>query len=135
MDSPEQIQQEAHIQVIAKNLYQDSNREPIPFGVLDRKMVNILKYHFNDHSYHPSLILGCKPEKRQLRNLFPRAQRMHRPLWISGLGTAGVSRRAFPCDHIHSADDLQDLFQCHDEGGGQAELLEASYESGNFVLG
>lgn len=39
MDSPEMMQQEAHIQVVAKNLYQDSNREPIPYGVLDRKMV------------------------------------------------------------------------------------------------
>lgn len=38
MDSPEMMQQEAHIQVVAKNLYQDSNREPIPFGVLDKKM-------------------------------------------------------------------------------------------------
>lgn len=39
MDSPEMMQQEAHIQIIAKNLYQDLNREPIPYGVLDKKMV------------------------------------------------------------------------------------------------
>lgn len=38
MDSPEMMQQEAHIQVITKHMYQDSNREPFPFGVLDRKM-------------------------------------------------------------------------------------------------
>lgn len=38
MDSPEEIQQEAHIRVISKNLYSDG-RLPVPNGVLDRQMV------------------------------------------------------------------------------------------------
>lgn len=38
MDSPEEIQQEAHIRVISKNLYSDG-RQPVQNGVLDRQMV------------------------------------------------------------------------------------------------
>jgi hypothetical protein len=40
VDSPQQIQQQAHIHVVAKNLYsQDTQRTPVPYGVLDRRMV------------------------------------------------------------------------------------------------
>jgi len=40
IDSPQQIQQQAHIHVVAKNLYsQDTQRTPVPYGVLDRRMV------------------------------------------------------------------------------------------------
>ncbi|XP_025836904.1 DNA-directed RNA polymerase III subunit RPC1 [Agrilus planipennis] len=39
IESAENMQQQAHLQVIAKNLYnQDVNRTPVPFGVLDPKM-------------------------------------------------------------------------------------------------
>jgi len=39
VDSPERIQQQAHIQVVSKNLYnQDAPRTPAAFGVLDRQM-------------------------------------------------------------------------------------------------
>lgn len=39
IDSADKIQQEAHIQVVGKNLYnQDQLRTPVPFGVLDRRM-------------------------------------------------------------------------------------------------
>lgn len=38
MDSPEEIQQEAHIRVVSKNLYSDG-RQPVAYGVLDRQMV------------------------------------------------------------------------------------------------
>lgn len=38
MDSPEEIQQEAHIRVVSKNLYSDG-RIPVSYGVLDRQMV------------------------------------------------------------------------------------------------
>lgn len=38
MASAEEIQQEAHIRVVSKNLYAQG-REPVPYGVLDRRMV------------------------------------------------------------------------------------------------
>lgn len=38
MDSPDEIQQEAHIRIVSKNLYGDG-RQPAPYGVLDRQMV------------------------------------------------------------------------------------------------
>ncbi|XP_063217430.1 DNA-directed RNA polymerase III subunit RPC1 [Bacillus rossius redtenbacheri] len=39
LDSPQQIQQQAHIHVVAKTLYgQDTQRTPVPYGVLDRRM-------------------------------------------------------------------------------------------------
>lgn len=40
MDSPEEIQQEAHIRVVSKNLYSDG-RQPVAYGVLDRQMVRL----------------------------------------------------------------------------------------------
>lgn len=39
MASAEEIQQEAHIRVVSKNLYAQG-REPVSYGVLDRRMVN-----------------------------------------------------------------------------------------------
>jgi hypothetical protein len=43
IDSPQQIQQQAHIHVVAKNLYsQDTQRTPVSYGVLDRRMVCFL---------------------------------------------------------------------------------------------
>ena len=39
IDSPEEIQQEAHIRIVSKNLYNDG-RQPVPYGVLDRQMVS-----------------------------------------------------------------------------------------------
>lgn len=44
MDSPQEIQQEAHIRVVSKNLYSDG-RLPVPYGVLDRQMVGITSIH------------------------------------------------------------------------------------------
>jgi hypothetical protein len=45
VDSPQQIQQQAHIHVVAKNLYsQDTQRTPVQYGVLDRRMVCCLVY-------------------------------------------------------------------------------------------
>ncbi|XP_067008979.2 DNA-directed RNA polymerase III subunit RPC1 isoform X1 [Anabrus simplex] len=39
VESPQQIQQQAHIHVVAKNLYnQDTQRTPVSYGVLDRRM-------------------------------------------------------------------------------------------------
>ncbi|XP_055374770.1 DNA-directed RNA polymerase III subunit RPC1 [Condylostylus longicornis] len=37
IDSPQQIQQESVLRIVSKNLY-GPNREPIPYGVLDRRM-------------------------------------------------------------------------------------------------
>lgn len=40
VESAETMQQQAHIHVVAKNLYnQDIQRTPIPFGVLDKRLV------------------------------------------------------------------------------------------------
>jgi len=39
VDGPHQMQQQAHLHVVAKNLYsQDTARTPVSFGVLDRRM-------------------------------------------------------------------------------------------------
>ncbi|XP_014244779.1 DNA-directed RNA polymerase III subunit RPC1 [Cimex lectularius] len=39
LDGPHEMQKQAHMHVVAKNLYsQDSNRTPVPHGVLDRRM-------------------------------------------------------------------------------------------------
>lgn len=40
IDSPDEIQQEAHIRIVSKNLYNDG-RQPVPYGVLDRQMVRL----------------------------------------------------------------------------------------------
>ena len=46
MESSHQIQQQAHIQVVAKNLYnQDAQRTPIAYGMLDRRMVYHIFYN------------------------------------------------------------------------------------------
>ena len=40
MKSAEQMRQQAHIQVVSKNLYsQDTKHTPLPYGVLDHRMV------------------------------------------------------------------------------------------------
>lgn len=40
MKSPEEMRQQAHIQVVSKNLYgQDNNHAPLVYGVLDHRMV------------------------------------------------------------------------------------------------
>lgn len=40
MKSAEQMRQQAHIQVVSKNLYsQDTSRTPLAYGVLDHRMV------------------------------------------------------------------------------------------------
>lgn len=41
VESPESMQQQSHIHVVAKNLYnQDAQRTPIAFGVLDKRLVS-----------------------------------------------------------------------------------------------
>lgn len=41
MKSPEEMRQQAHIQVVSKNLYsQDNNHAPLLYGVLDHRMVS-----------------------------------------------------------------------------------------------
>lgn len=43
MKSPEEMRQQAHIQVVSKNLYsQDNNHAPLLYGVLDHRMVRLL---------------------------------------------------------------------------------------------
>uniref|UniRef100_A0A1A9WT12 DNA-directed RNA polymerase subunit n=1 Tax=Glossina brevipalpis TaxID=37001 RepID=A0A1A9WT12_9MUSC len=37
VSSPEEIQQESHLRIVSKNLYQ-AQRKPVPYGVLDRRM-------------------------------------------------------------------------------------------------
>uniref|UniRef100_A0A1A9ZK19 DNA-directed RNA polymerase subunit n=1 Tax=Glossina pallidipes TaxID=7398 RepID=A0A1A9ZK19_GLOPL len=37
ISSPEEIQQESHLRIVSKNLYQ-GQRRPVPYGVLDRRM-------------------------------------------------------------------------------------------------
>lgn len=40
MKSAEQMRQQAHIQVVSKNLYsQDTKHTPLSYGVLDHRMV------------------------------------------------------------------------------------------------
>lgn len=39
MNSAEEIQQEAHMRVLSKNLY-SQGRDPVGYGVLDRRMVS-----------------------------------------------------------------------------------------------
>lgn len=52
INSPEEIQQEAHIRIVSKNLYSDG-RQPVAYGVLDRRMVNLLVFFLNsDASSH-----------------------------------------------------------------------------------
>ena len=41
--SAEQMRQQAHIHVVSKALYsQDNSRKPVPYGVLDHRMVRCL---------------------------------------------------------------------------------------------
>lgn len=56
LDSPEQIQQEAHIRVVSKNLYSDG-RQPVPYGVLDRQMVKLFNFFYRSCDYTNYLII------------------------------------------------------------------------------
>lgn len=47
VESAESMQQQAHIHVVAKNLYnQDVQRTPIPYGVLDKRLVIVCFFCF-----------------------------------------------------------------------------------------
>lgn len=89
IDSPEEIQQEAHIRIVSKNLYNDG-RQPVPYGVLDRQMVNIWLGMTNKHrrtiflnDFFPCLFyafqrndgnVGREPERRTLLDMQPRTE-------------------------------------------------------------
>ena len=46
MMTAEQMGQYSHLQVVSKNLYsQDGLRKPVQYGVLDHRMVNLIKMH------------------------------------------------------------------------------------------
>ena len=41
--SPDQIQRQANVHCVAKTLYnQDASRTPVPYGVLDKKLVSFI---------------------------------------------------------------------------------------------
>ena len=44
MMSADQMRQQAHIQVVSKDLY-NASRKPVPHGVLDHKMVTLTYLH------------------------------------------------------------------------------------------
>ena len=45
MMTADQMAQYAHLQVVSKNLYsQDGQRKPVPFGVLDHRMVGFRSF-------------------------------------------------------------------------------------------
>jgi DNA-directed RNA polymerase III subunit RPC1 len=45
VESAESMQQQSHIHVVAKNLYnQDVQRTPIPYGVLDKRLVGHIHF-------------------------------------------------------------------------------------------
>lgn len=47
MKSPEEMRQQAHIQVVSKNLYsQDNHHSPLQYGVLDHRMVGTFFFVF-----------------------------------------------------------------------------------------
>ena len=60
IESPQQIQQQSHIQVVAQNLYnQGSSRTPVQYGMLDRRMViHNLKYLYKTLIYYLSIFRG-----------------------------------------------------------------------------
>lgn len=48
MKSPEEMRQQAHIQVVSKNLYsQDNHHSPLQYGVLDHRMVRTFVLFYN----------------------------------------------------------------------------------------
>lgn len=56
MKSAEQMRQQAHIQVVSKNLYsQDTKHTPLSYGVLDHRMV----WHGHKHFLHFLLLEKC----------------------------------------------------------------------------
>lgn len=65
MKSAEQMRQQAHIQVVSKNLYsQDTSHTPLPYGVLDHRMVQPLHMHTFTPLYFISLPLYTSCEAR-----------------------------------------------------------------------
>ena len=42
--SAEEMRQAAHIECVSKNLYTQETRKPVPFGVLDHRMVRHISY-------------------------------------------------------------------------------------------
>ena len=123
IDSPEEIQQEAHIRIVSKNLYNDG-RQPVPYGVLDRQMVNIwlgimnknrwtilnlmtfLRFFTNCFQFYCDIV-GCEPKRRTLLDMQPRIEWMRRSFWLFGFGIARLSRRPLSINHPNSSGHLQ----------------------------
>lgn len=70
MKSAEQMRQQAHIQVVSKNLYsQDTSHTPLPYGVLDHRMVSKDGSHVILTDTTHSLFLLCTNKLKILAEL------------------------------------------------------------------
>lgn len=112
VESAESMQQQAHLHVVAKNLYnQDLSRTPVPYGVLDQRMVPIRFIKQKDESIRSVWIIGYESKGISVPNLWEGAERLRGPLRLHGSGVARLPRRLLPQHHLHPADDLQAVLQ------------------------
>lgn len=108
MASAEEIQQEAHIRVLSKNLY-SHGREPVTYGLLDRRMVrlfNLVRVEANDMTFL-ILFLGSQSKKLNLYNVQPRIKRVRWAFRLFGPGIAGLPCGSFSHHDSDTADNLQ----------------------------
>lgn len=114
MKSAEQMRQQAHIQVVSKNLYsQDTKHTPLAYGVLDHRMVR----HKHISTYftlckkpacntlstisditHPSALTspaGHQWERQAVFDMWEESGRLLGTLWLLGSGAAVFSCRLF----------------------------------------
>lgn len=107
MACPEEIQQEAHIRVVSKNLYAQG-REPVSYGVLDRRMVSTaLVVNTNVMLSVTTSFVGCKSERYSMYYMQSRTQRMCRSFWLPGSCIARIPCWSLSCDYTNSSVNLQ----------------------------
>lgn len=83
VDSPQQIQQQAHLHVVANNIYNlDASKTPIPYGPLDRRMVIVIPVHINCSALMKIYILGNKCSKHSMWYLWKRIVRVCGTFWL-----------------------------------------------------
>lgn len=91
MESAESMQQQAHIHVVSKNLYnQDVQRTPVPYGVLDKRLVN--KQQISNFCVCNLMFLGYKFERQSLPDMWKEYKRMCWSFRLCRLRITG-----FPC--------------------------------------
>lgn len=108
MNSADMIQQESHIQVVSKNLYnQEQLRVPVAYGVLDRRMVRNPHKFAKLFSITLQRISGNQPEGCNVWDLQSGTEWMYWSLWVSQFSSSGLPRWPLSLNNHHPSVNLQ----------------------------